>query len=110
MFEVSSVGDASLIRVESDIDILSAPALEAAIRLAEVANSPRIVVSLERCHYCDSTGLAVFVRSHNRLGHRFALVVKPEQQMRKIFAITGLLDVLAVCATLDGALALPLAS
>lgn len=110
MFHVREIDNASLIVVESDLDMQTAPALESTILLAATDDVRRIVVSLEACRYCDSSALAVFIRSKKAYGARFMLIVPPQSQTKKIFEITGLVDVLRPCASLDEALGMPRAS
>lgn len=89
-------GDACVIDVREDLDIASASELESAIVVAECGSSTRIVVSFETCRYCDSTGLAVLIRSKKRLGERLAIVVPPGCRVERIFTVTALRDALAI--------------
>ena len=74
MHHVEQRGISTVIHVEHDLDIASAPMLDASIRLAE-AEERRVIVSLERCSYCDANGLTVLLRAKRRNGSNFAIVV-----------------------------------
>jgi anti-anti-sigma factor len=71
MFDVRSQSGVCIIAINSDLDIANAHELESAIALAESASERPIIVSLSECPYCDSSGLAVFVRAKQRLGAHF---------------------------------------
>ena len=90
MFHVQQRGAASLIEVREDLDIATASTLESAIVIAECTSTARIVVSLEHCPYCDSSGLAALIRSKKRLGDRLIVVVPLESRVRRVFEVTGL--------------------
>jgi len=103
MFEVERRGDASIIHVDDDLDIASKDHLSDALARAEQAAAPRVIVSLERCLYCDSSGLAELIRAHKRLGTALIVVVPPASQCRRIFEIAGLVTILRVYPSIDAA-------
>jgi anti-sigma B factor antagonist len=78
------------IRVQGELDLAVAPELEEAIERA--ADYDQVVISLERCEFIDSTGIAVIVRAHQARkndGRRLA-VCAPDGQVRRVFDLTGL--------------------
>jgi anti-anti-sigma factor len=97
-------GISTVIHVDHDLDITSAPVLDASIRLAEADTDCRIVVSLERCSYCDANGLTVLIRAKKRNGSNFTVVVPDSERCRRVFEITGLSKSLSVFPNLERAL------
>jgi anti-anti-sigma factor len=103
MLDVDSRSDATVIFVTADLDIASGEQLESAIVTAETAGKP-IVVSLADCPFCDSTGLGIFMRTKNRLGAAFAVVVPQDSRCYRIFEVTKLAAILPVYANVEAAL------
>lgn len=108
MLSTTHVGLATVIEVGSDIDIASAHVLESAIALAEPSWDERVIVSLEHCNYCDSSGLAVLYRARKRLGEQLRIVVPSDVRIRRIFDICGMNQQLAICDSLREALQTPI--
>jgi len=104
MHHVEQYGISTVIHVDHDLDIASSPLLEASIRLAEDGKARRIIVSLERCTYCDANGLTVLLRAKKRNGLSFALVVPDGSQCRRVFEVTGLSKCLSLFPSLERAL------
>jgi len=80
-------------QVEGDVDIGSAPVLQA--MLEELAGQTNeVVISFERCTYLDSSALNVLVSTQKALSRqnatRFVLVIPRENRIRRIFAVSGL--------------------
>jgi anti-sigma B factor antagonist len=94
IFEVQSVqvGDDLCILVSGELDLASADKLEEAIRIAEKATAPSIVVDLTNLRFVDSRGLSVLVRAHTRSredGDRIRFLPSKYDQVRQLVAITG---------------------
>ncbi|GAC1307962.1 MAG: hypothetical protein NVSMB19_20960 [Vulcanimicrobiaceae bacterium] len=106
MFETERREGACIVHVVDDLDIVSKDRLAEVLAAAERLHDPILVVSLERCSYCDSTGLAELLKVQRRLGARFAVVVPLGSQCRRIFEIAGLTSVIRVCSSIDAALAI----
>jgi anti-anti-sigma factor len=103
MHHVEQRGISTVIHVEHDLDIASAPMLDASIRLAE-AEERRVIVSLERCSYCDANGLTVLLRAKRRNGSNFAIVVPDSSRCHRVFEVTGLSRSLSLFPSLERAL------
>lgn len=89
-------GDAVL-EVEGEIDMSSAPALDAVMASLD-EQQPRLVVDLRKVGFIDSTGLCILLRAHRRLeeeGRRLVLA-DPSPAVRRLLDITGLSDVVDV--------------
>lgn len=94
--QIESHGDAVVVDVRGDLDLVTAPDLNDALATATDENGAAIVVDLSKVDFIDSSGLSVLVnlnRSTTRAGRMLALVsAKPRVQ--NTFAITGLTSVL----------------
>jgi anti-sigma B factor antagonist len=104
MYHLEQRGISTVIHVDHDLDIVSAPALDASIRLAETDKERRVIVSLERCAYCDANGLTVLVRAKKRNGPNLTIVVPKSARCYRVFEVTGLSSRLSVFSSLDLAL------
>jgi anti-anti-sigma factor len=104
MFPVTTSEAGTVIEVDDQLDIVSVPELETLIkRLGEERPDP-IIVSLTKCTYCDSSALSAFVKAHQALKDRFAVVVAPENTLlRRVFEIVGMDQILAVYPSIDAA-------
>ena len=98
-------GAATIVTVDGELDVHTAPRLASALTDASAAGRP-LVVDCSRVPFMDSTGLSVFVAARNQSeasGTGFAVVVT-EPAVRKVFAITGLDSVIAIHESLEAAL------
>ena len=97
--ERSSDGEVELVSVSGEIDIGSAPRLISALNEAVGNGDSPLVVDLTEVVFMDSTGLALLLNAHRRLTRRgtgFA-VVCDEGPVKRVFAITDMMEVLQVC-------------
>lgn len=102
--ELAEWGDVNVVTVVEEIDISNARFLEDQTTAA-LAASPKLIVSLERCQYIDSSGLRVLIRLSNRRDVEFGVVVPPGTQTRRIFDLAGLDEQMSVFDSLQAALA-----
>lgn len=74
-----------------ELDMLTAPILDAALQAAESAAPPRIVVDLRRLLFMDCCGLRVLLGAHERAGNGgWSLsVVHPPRGVRRVLELTG---------------------
>jgi anti-anti-sigma factor len=103
--EVDEQVTPTVLAVRGELDISTAPelAVVAEQRIAEGDRS--LVFDLSELSFCDSAGLATFVRIHRRLreeGGRFALAA-PMPAVRRILDVTGLRDVFGTYSTVEEA-------
>jgi|HubBroStandDraft_6_1064221.scaffolds.fasta_scaffold258079_2 anti-sigma B factor antagonist len=83
-----------------ELDIASAPTLEAAIVRIHAESVRSVTIDLTGLTFMDSTGLHAIVYAdqlYKRLGYRFALLPGPPA-VQRLFEITGLIDVLTFAA------------
>src|SRR4029079_17211130 len=90
----------------------TAPELETSLEKFVTGENPRVVIDLSQCEFIDSTGLAVIVRSWQRLdregeaGGRGRLVLCCDNtQVMRLLRITGVESSIAVHAQREEALA-----
>jgi anti-sigma B factor antagonist len=104
--QASQVGEASVVSVAGDLDVHSAPVLQA--DLAQISRRPGVtlVIDLSDVEFIDSTGLGVIVTTlkHVREADGTLAVVSSTPRVLKVFAITGLDVVIPLHATLAEAL------
>ncbi|MFN3648191.1 MAG: STAS domain-containing protein [Armatimonadota bacterium] len=93
-----------VLRVEGELDVSTAPELQA--RMDEVlARSPSaLVVDLSYADYIDSRGMGILLQASGRLPNRLA-VVTPKERLVRLFQATGLSRRLLLHRTLPEALA-----
>ena len=94
------------IRIEGELDLAVVDRMSAAIDRC-AAESDQIVISLERCEFIDSTGIASIVRAHNQLDAEGCRVVvcAPSNQVLRVLTVTGLTSNGMVFESVDDALA-----
>jgi anti-sigma B factor antagonist len=79
------------IQIEGELDLAVAGRLDEILTEA-IGSYDQILVSLERCAFIDSSGIAVILRAHNRMeenGNRLA-VYGPTAQVLRVLSMTGL--------------------
>ena len=89
--------DARFVPLHGALDLGNAKALEAEFIRIEATSVSRIVLDLSELEFIDSTGLAVILRADTRAkndGHVLR-VLRPDGQVRRIFELTHLNEVLA---------------
>jgi anti-sigma B factor antagonist len=96
----------SLVAVEGELDLCSAPQLKWTLVDLLDAGRSRIVVDLSLVTFMDSTALGVLVGVNRSLdtGSRLAIACLPPSVL-KIFEVSGLDGAFDIFATLDEALA-----
>ncbi len=105
--ETRQQGGASVVSAVGEVDVFSAPDLDAALEAALAGGSARLVVDLSGVSFLDSTGLGVLVKAlkgARDAGGSLHLVVASDR-IRKIFEITGLDASMSIFDTADDAIA-----
>jgi anti-sigma B factor antagonist len=99
------------IAVRGELDMNTAPELEAEIDRILADESVAVMLDLSECEFIDSTGIALIVRTWKRLdggeaegGHRLALCCK-NSQVRRLLKITGVETSIPMHEQRDAALA-----
>ena len=96
-----------LFSLAGTLDIATSPTLRAALMEAADRSNHEIIVDLTALEFLDSTGLGALIGAHKRASEHSGSVrlVVQEGQILRLLRITGLLDVFAVYATVEAALA-----
>ena len=96
-----------VVTVEGEIDIYSAPRLRELLIDLAAKGTCRLVVNLDKVGFLDSTGLGVLVGGLKRVrAHDGSLdLVCTQEQILRIFRITGLTKVFGIYQSVDQAIA-----
>jgi anti-sigma B factor antagonist len=99
-------GEALVFRLRGSLDLATSPTLRAALGEAAEKGTKSIVVDLTQLEFLDSTGLGALIGAHRRAAERGGSVrlIVHDGPIARLLNITGLIRVLAVYHTLDGAL------
>jgi anti-anti-sigma factor len=81
-----------LLTVQGEVDLATAPELQAALESALPPERARVVIDLRGVTFLDSTGLALLLRYDRKaaLAGRRVVVVKGPPQVQRAFELTGL--------------------
>jgi len=104
MLSVSALSDVPIAYIDEDVDIASAPSLRGLLRAASEGHDG-LVVSFERCRYCDVSGIGILLEFQRKFGARFAVVVTREAPFRRVLNALGLLNTLDVFESVESAVA-----
>lgn len=105
--ETRTEGDVAVVTASGEVDVFTAPGLDAAIDAELADGRTRLVIDLTGVTFLDSTGLGVLVKGlkgAREAGGSLQLVVTTER-IRKIFDITGLDSAMPLFDTVADALA-----
>jgi anti-sigma B factor antagonist len=87
----SSHGTTSVLRVDGDVDVASAPEFAAAIEMHSGGYRSTLLVDLSACTFIDSGGLNVLLQAVRQLDAGVWLgVMGPNRNLRRVFDIVGL--------------------
>ena len=106
-FPVGMVSGVPVVATPEEIDITNADGLRTALLEAAAHGPGGFVVDMSRTQFCDTAGLHALVGAHKRAdgrGGEIRLVITGAAVAR-IFAVTGLDDVIPQFASLEEALA-----
>jgi anti-anti-sigma factor len=104
MLSVGALGDIPIAYIDEDVDFFTAPTLRSLLKSASDGHDG-LVISFERCRYCDASGITVLLEFQKRFGDRLAVVVSREAQFRRILNLFGLLRTLDVFESIEPAVA-----
>jgi anti-sigma B factor antagonist len=93
-----SQGDHTVISVTGEIDLYTAPKLQAEL-VAVLSGSPaRLIVDMSGVEFCDSTGINVLLAAHRQARERGGelQLAGPGSATRKVLQVTGLESVFTV--------------
>ena len=91
-------GDTAWVRPVGELDLDTAPRLDAELASARAEGGPRLVLDMRRLTFMDSTGLRLVIRwdaAARKEGFEFAIVPGPEI-VQRVIKLTGMDDQLTV--------------
>lgn len=94
-------GDTAIVRITGACDLSCHEQLREGLHEAEVRHPERIVVDLSSLLFIDSFGLRVLIAAWNRArhaGHRFSIALATSGQVRRVFELTGVDQVVPIAA------------
>ena len=93
-----SQGDHTVISVAGEIDLYTAPKLQAELAAALTADPARLIVDMSGVDFCDSTGINVLLAAHRHARERGGelQLAGPGSATRKVLQVTGLESVFTV--------------
>ncbi|MEU4402018.1 STAS domain-containing protein [Micromonospora orduensis] len=89
-------GGGARLQLAGELDLSTAPELTAAIDRLTEAGESRVLLDLSDLTFCDSTGMAVFVRGDNRAAAEggWLRLTGAHGRVERVLRVTGLADVL----------------
>ncbi|MFI7644471.1 STAS domain-containing protein [Micromonospora sp. NPDC049460] len=89
-------GGGACLRLAGELDLSTAPELNAAIDRLVDGGERQLLVDLTELVFCDSTGIAAFVRGDNRVAADggWLRVTGASGRVDRVLQVTGLADVL----------------
>jgi len=83
-----------LLSVEGEVDLATAPALDAALERALRSQRASVIVDLRTVNLVDASGLRLLLRHERdaRSGGRRLIVVKGPPHVHRVFVLTGVSD------------------
>jgi anti-sigma B factor antagonist len=89
-------GGPARLRLAGELDLSSAPQLNEAIDRLTSSGRQRLLIDLTDLTFCDSTGIAVFVRGDNRAAAEggWLRVTGASGRVQRVLTVTGLAEVL----------------
>jgi anti-sigma B factor antagonist len=93
-----SSGGTAIVAVSGEIDLYTAPQLQAEFARLISTSPQRVVIDMSEVEFCDSTGVNVLLSALKRLRERGGdlEVAAPRSAVRKILQVTGLDSVFTV--------------
>jgi len=81
-----------LLAIRGELDLATAPILEARLRAADVEEHSELALDLNDLSFVDATGLKVILNAHRRAARRGGQVtlVNPSSDIRRLLALTAL--------------------
>ncbi len=109
-FETSSaeVDGVCVVAVRGELDLSTAPDLEGPLEAAIGGDGGSVLIDLTECEFIDSTGIALIVRSWQRVegnGNGHLGICGPNEQVRRVLDVSGLDQSIPVHGSRDEGLA-----
>jgi anti-sigma B factor antagonist len=95
----SRAGDRLVLSAQGEIDIVSVPALRAALKGAAGSGAAEVWLDLSRVEFMDSTGMTALVEAHEWLHDSRFAVICPDGPVRRVMAVSGVDRILTIHAS-----------
>lgn len=98
-------GEVAVVSVVGELDLVTAPRLQEHITDLLDRGRSRLVFDLTQVSFCDSTGLATFIRAKNSCDEAGGCVrlAAPQRDVLRILEVCGLVEVLRTYPTVEQA-------
>jgi|SRR3954468_5316958 anti-sigma B factor antagonist len=95
----------TVLRLDGELDLVSAPQLDARLRQLIDAGSRRLVLDVADLGFCDSTGMALFVAVTRTCADAggWLRLASPQRQVTRVLGVAGVLSALAAYRTVPAA-------
>lgn len=106
--EIEQIDGVPIAHLKEDLDAANTAAVQRQLAEALEPDALSLVLDLSQTRYVDSAGIDMLLRLSDRLDHRRAqliLVIPESSQLKRLFAIVGLPEAIAIHPSLDDALA-----
>lgn len=106
--QVTHDGGCDVVVVDGELDLTTAPQLHDVLGAVVAAGDDPVVLDLAALRFCDSAGLAVFVRAHNQLTEkgRRLVIAGPQTAVGRVLDLSGIAQVIPLAADTTAAVAL----
>jgi anti-sigma B factor antagonist len=96
--DVRTLGAASQLTVNGELDLATAPRLEEALDWLRATRCRRVVLDLHGVTFCDCAGLSVLVEADTAMstGGGHLVICGPSSSLRRLLGITHLDDTLDI--------------
>jgi anti-sigma B factor antagonist len=97
----------AVVALHGELDLADAPAVASLLMTAVAARGPSIIVDLADLTFIDCCGLGILLRVLQwcrKCGGNMPLAA-PQQRVRRVLSVTGLMDVFSVYPSVDQAAA-----
>ena len=95
-------GSFCVVSVCGDVDIYTAPLLDACLQRNVSTGNADLAIDLSGCSYFDSEGIKVLIRALHALGKRGKInICGARGSVRRVFEISGLTTIFALCGSVD---------
>ena len=93
-----------MVIIHGDVDLKTARNFRGALDDAAQDGKPRLIVDMSEVPFMDSSGLAALMGAHKALRAHTRMVVVVPENLRRIFEVTKLDDILSIAGSLPEAL------
>lgn len=100
--DVHSRGSISVVKILGDLDVYTAPHLDACLQEIVATGGADLAIDLEECSYLDSEGIKALLKARESAGERIRLsVCGAKGVVLRIFQISGLDTVFRMLPSTD---------